>query len=125
MSLNFEEVNILGNIINDTFGKGSTNYERENRWYTPPTPGNDSSVVTKGTLSGDILTVTSLVVVSLQESADVTISCTVYTIESACDVFSGKVMVGSESFGLIIETLVFGITVHCQVTSFCELFVGV
>ena len=65
MSLSFEEVNVLGNILNDTFGKGSTNYERENRWYTPATPGNDSTVVTKGVLSGDILTVTSLVVVNL------------------------------------------------------------
>ena len=25
MSLNFEEVNVLGNLINDTFGKASTN----------------------------------------------------------------------------------------------------
>ena len=48
-----------------------------------------------------------------------------YTIESPCDVFSGKVILGCWSFGLIIETLVFGVTVHCQATAFWELLVGV
>ena len=65
MALNFKEVNILGNIINDTFGKGSTNYgDAENR-YTAYGVGNQSSVVTKSSLHGEILTVTSLSVINL------------------------------------------------------------
>ena len=65
MALNFEEVNILGNIINDTYGKGSTNYDEGGSRYTVHGPGNQSSVVTKSTLHGEILTVTSLSIVNL------------------------------------------------------------
>ena len=68
MSLNFEEINILGNIINDTFGKGSTNYEdgiSTMGGYTRKGVGQPSSVVTKSALSGNILTVTSLSIINL------------------------------------------------------------
>jgi len=65
MPLNFEEVNILGNIINDTYGKGSTNYGEGGSRYTAAGPGSHSSVVTKATLHGEILTVTSLSIINL------------------------------------------------------------
>jgi hypothetical protein len=65
MALNFEEINILGNILNDTFGEGSTNYGDGSSRYTSFGPGTVSSVVTKSSLQGDILTVTSLSVVNL------------------------------------------------------------
>lgn len=65
MSLNFEEVNILGNIINDSYGKGSTNYGEGGTRYTAYGAGNHSSVVTKSSLHGDILSVTSLSVINL------------------------------------------------------------
>lgn len=65
MSLNFEEVNILGNIINDTYGKGSTNYGDGGSRYTAVGPGNHSSVVNKASLQGEILTITSLSVINL------------------------------------------------------------
>ena len=68
MALSFEEVNVLGNLINDTYGKGSTNYgEAESTLggYTRGGPGNSSSVVTKASLQGDNLCVTSIAVVNL------------------------------------------------------------
>jgi hypothetical protein len=65
MALNFKEVNVLANIVNDTFGKGSTNYGDGETRYTTYGPGNQSSVVTKSSMQGDILTVTSLSVVNL------------------------------------------------------------
>jgi len=65
MPLNFEEVNVLGNIINDTYGKGSTNYGEGGSRYTPVVSGHQSSVVTKSSLHGEILTVTSLSVINL------------------------------------------------------------
>ena len=65
MALNFEEVNILGNIANDTYGKGSTNYEEAGTRYTAHTPGSQSTVVTKSSLQGEILTVTSLAIINL------------------------------------------------------------
>ena len=65
MALNFNEVNVLGNIINDTYGKGSTNYGEGGTRYTAVGAGNHSSVVTKSSLQGDILTVTSLSVINL------------------------------------------------------------
>ena len=64
MALNFEEINILGNITNDTFGAGSTNYDEGGSRYTPIATGN-ASVVTKSSLQGEILTVTSLSVINL------------------------------------------------------------
>ena len=65
MALSFEEINVLGNIINDTYGKGSTNYDEGGSRYTAYGPGNQSSVVTKSSLRGEILTVTSLSIVNL------------------------------------------------------------
>ena len=65
MALNFEEVNILGNIIKDTYGKGSTNYGEGEKRYTAFGPGNHTSTVTKSVLHGEVLTVTSLAVVNL------------------------------------------------------------
>lgn len=74
MALNFEEVNILGNIINDTFGKASTQtgYSSAEHGgnpsyggYSAGGPGTASTVVTKSSLSGDILTVTSLAIINL------------------------------------------------------------
>lgn len=65
MPLNFEEVNVLGNIINDTYGKGSTNYGEGGSRYTIGGPGSHSSVVTKSSLQGNTLSVTSLAVINL------------------------------------------------------------
>ena len=61
MSLSFEEVNILGNLMNDTYGKSST---------TSPYPSrlgkyDESTVSTKGSLQGDKLCVTSLCIKNL------------------------------------------------------------
>ena len=74
MALNFEEVNVLGNLINDTFGKASTS-----TWYSSAElggnlryggysaggPGTVNSVVTKASLDGETLCVTSLCIVNL------------------------------------------------------------
>lgn len=68
MALNFEEINILGNIINDTYGKGSTNHGEPISTlggYTTHGAGQASSVVTKATLAGNILTITSLSIINL------------------------------------------------------------
>ena len=79
MSLSFEEVNILGNLINDTFGKYSTEgeYDSVESGGNPRyggyssgskkcrTPGAVNSVVTKSSMHGSHLTVTSLCIVNL------------------------------------------------------------
>ena len=79
MSLSFEEVNILGNLINDTFGKYSTEGEYNSvesggdpryggyssGFKKCKTPGAVNSVVTKASLSGETLCVTSLCIVNL------------------------------------------------------------
>ncbi len=65
MPLSFEEVNILGNITNDTYGMGSTNSGDGGSRFTAAGPGNHSTVATKSSLQGDILTVTSLAVINL------------------------------------------------------------
>ncbi len=69
MSLSFEEVNILGNLTNDTFGKSSTNSKSNTPGmglgYTPVGSGNASSVATKASLQGSNLCVTSLAIVNL------------------------------------------------------------
>jgi len=65
MALNFKEINILGNITNDTYGKGSTNYNEEHSSRYTHASQTLSSVVTKSSLQGDVLTVTSLTVVNL------------------------------------------------------------
>jgi hypothetical protein len=74
MSLNFEEVNVLGNIINDTFGRPSTQtgYSSEKHGgnlayggYAGGGTGTANTVATKASLQGEILTVTSLAVINL------------------------------------------------------------
>jgi len=65
MPLNFEEINILGNITNDTYGKGSTNQGEGGSRFTAGGVGVHSSVATKASLQGEILTVTSLAVINL------------------------------------------------------------
>jgi hypothetical protein len=70
MSLSFEEVNILGQIINDTWGKGSTNYDDdqfESRYggSSLKRQGANNSVVTKASLSGNILCVTAVGIYNL------------------------------------------------------------
>ena len=74
MALNFEEVNVLGNLINDTYGKPSTQtgYSSADQGgnpryggYASTGPGTANSVVTKSSLQGETLCVTSLCIVNL------------------------------------------------------------
>ena len=65
MSLSFEEINVLGNITNDSYGRGSTDsYD-----YKPRLGGgvrvSDSSVVVKSSIDGDIMHVTALTIINL------------------------------------------------------------
>ena len=71
MALSFEEVNVLGNLINDTFGKYSTRGEYNSAeddgdlslgGYSPKS---DNSVVCKASLQGELLCVTSLCIKNL------------------------------------------------------------
>ena len=71
IKVNFEEINILGDIINDSWGYGSTNnYEREeeNMYGSGMTKfgqGQPSSVAIKASLQGDNMTVMSLAIINL------------------------------------------------------------
>jgi len=71
MALSFEEVNVLGNLINDTFGNYSTQgaySSAENDGdlrYGGYTSKSDNSVVTKASLEGEQLCVTSLCIKNL------------------------------------------------------------
>ena len=74
MSLSFEEVNILGNLINDTFGKPSTQtgYNSADEGgnlsyggYASGRTGTANTVATKASLQGEMLCVTSLCIVNL------------------------------------------------------------
>lgn len=70
MSLSFEEVNILGQIINDTWGQGSTNYDDdqfESRYggSSLKRQGANNSVVTKASLSGNVLCITAVGIYNL------------------------------------------------------------
>jgi hypothetical protein len=65
MALSFSEINILGNITNDTYGKASTNEGELGSRYSAGGTGVPSSVATKCSLQGNILTVTSLAVINL------------------------------------------------------------
>ena len=69
MPLSFEEVNILGNLINDTFGKSSTQtgYSSAEKGGNPLYGGYSSAntVATKASLQGEMLCVTSLCIVNL------------------------------------------------------------
>jgi len=65
MALSFEEVNILGNITNDTYGKASTSCSygksRLGGYFT----GAENSVATKVSLDGDVMHITSLSIINL------------------------------------------------------------
>ena len=74
MSLSFEEVNVLGNLINDTYGKPSTStgYSSEEHGgdpryggYSAGGTGTVNSVATKASLQGERLCVTSLCIANL------------------------------------------------------------
>ena len=71
MALNFEEVNVLGNLINDTYGKQSTQtgYSSSEHGGDPRYGGYSSqsgnSVACKASLQGDQLCVTSLCIKNL------------------------------------------------------------
>tara|TARA_B100001093_G_scaffold514585_1_gene588925 strand:- start:2023 stop:2481 length:459 start_codon:yes stop_codon:yes gene_type:complete len=74
MALSFEEVNVLGNLINDTYGKPSTQtgYNSTDQGgnprysgYSSAGPGSVNSVATKASLQGENLCVTSLCIVNL------------------------------------------------------------
>ena len=59
MSLNFEEVNILGQILNDTFGLSST---QQGRYKNDPS---GASTAVKSALQGSVLTVTAMSIKNL------------------------------------------------------------
>jgi hypothetical protein len=74
MSLSFEEINILGNITNDTFGKPSTQtgyssveYGGDPAYggYARYSTGTANSVATKASFAGNIMHVTSLAIINL------------------------------------------------------------
>ena len=75
MGLSFEEVNILGGIINDTYGKSSTGYDDEQfdsrlGGYSKyeiggHRQGSHDSIAIKCSLSGDCLTVTAVGIYNL------------------------------------------------------------
>lgn len=70
MGLSFQEVNILGNIINDTFGRSSTGYddgqyESTLGGYSSYHQGSHDSVVVKCSLDGDCLCVTAVGIYNL------------------------------------------------------------
>jgi len=59
MALNFEEVNILGDIINDSWGSSSTG---EAEWQVG---GAQNTFVAKSSLQGDKLIITGLTIINL------------------------------------------------------------
>lgn len=71
MALSFEEVNVLGNLINDTFGKYSTRGEYNSAEddgdlrYGGYSSKSDNSVVCKASLQGEQLCVTSMCIKNL------------------------------------------------------------
>ena len=71
MALSFEEVNVLGNLINDTYGKASTHSEYNseeddgNLRYGGYSPQSVNSVATKSSLQGEQLCVTALCIKNL------------------------------------------------------------
>ena len=70
MGLSFEEVNILGNILNDSFGKSSTGYDDDQfesgyGGYSLNRQGGHDSVVVKASLEGNCLCVTAIGIYNL------------------------------------------------------------
>jgi hypothetical protein len=68
MALSFEEMNILGNITNDTYGKSSTQTgygDSKLGGYSMGGVGSVSSVATKTSFAGNIIHITSLTIINL------------------------------------------------------------
>mgnify|MGYP001178741434 CR=1 FL=1 len=68
MALSFEEMNILGNITNDTYGKPSTQTGYGDSGlggYSMGGVGTVNSVVTKASFDGNVMHVTSLAIINL------------------------------------------------------------
>ena len=65
MALSFEEMNILGNITNDTYGKASTSSEYGDNKLGGYSSGSANSVATKASFDGNVMHVTSLAIVNL------------------------------------------------------------
>ena len=65
MALSFEEMNILGNITNDTYGNTSTTSEYGESRLGGYATGNANSVATKASFDGNVMHITSLAVVNL------------------------------------------------------------
>jgi hypothetical protein len=68
MALSFEEMNILGNITNDTYGKPSTQTgygDPSLGGYSMGGAGTVNSVVTKASFDGNVMHVTSLAIINL------------------------------------------------------------
>tara|TARA_E500000178_G_C16914515_1_gene704280 strand:+ start:231 stop:671 length:441 start_codon:yes stop_codon:yes gene_type:complete len=68
MALSFEEMNILGNLVNDTYGKPSTQTgygDSRLGGYSMGGTGTANSVVTKSSFDGNVMHVTSLAIINL------------------------------------------------------------
>jgi hypothetical protein len=65
MTLSFEELNILGNITNDTYGKPSTTGDYGESRLGGYSTGNANSVATKASFDGNIMHITSLSIINL------------------------------------------------------------
>jgi len=65
MALSFEEMNILGNITNDTYGKPSTIGEYGESRLGGYTSGSANSVATKVAFVGNVMHITSLAIINL------------------------------------------------------------
>ena len=65
MALSFEEMNILGNITNDTYGKYSTQGEYGESKLGGYSGGMANSVATKVAFDGNVMHITSLAIINL------------------------------------------------------------
>ena len=65
MALSFEEMNILGNITNDTYGKYSTQGEYGESKLGGYSTGIANSVATKVAFDGNVMHITSLAIINL------------------------------------------------------------
>ena len=65
MALSFDEINILGNITNDTYGKTSTQGSYGESRLGGYSTGAANSVATKVSFDGDIMNITSLAIINL------------------------------------------------------------
>ena len=65
MALSFEEMNILGNITNDTYGKYSTQGEYAEPRFGGYSAATANSVATKVAFDGNVMHITSLAIINL------------------------------------------------------------